>query len=135
MVLGLCLGIVGTLVCAFANSLMMGAIGMFICNGGVDWVFVLSQLYISETVSEEWRHQFIVITHVSLDLGRMVNAMYFYWFRDWRVIFIYCYLIPTAILLLGIIYLVIDSPICLIRHNTAEEIKEKFLWVAKINNI
>lgn len=55
MIFGLILTIGGILLSILSANLMMGAIGMLGSCLGTQWLYSVSLMYISETVSEEYR--------------------------------------------------------------------------------
>jgi MFS family permease len=52
MIIGLLLTIGGILISIFAVNLLMGAMGMFIGSLGTLWLYSISMLYVTETVSD-----------------------------------------------------------------------------------
>lgn len=55
MIFGLVLTIVGLVFALLSDTLILGAIGLFVSCLGTQWIYTLSLLYISETVSESLR--------------------------------------------------------------------------------
>lgn len=63
------------------------------------------------------------------------NVGTYYLLRDWQLVFIFFYLIPTVLVLLGIVFLVVDTPMCLVNRMKEEELLSAFLFIARVNSI
>lgn len=135
MIIALASTLLGLGITIFSVSLFMAIAGLFIAMSGVQWAFSLSFMFISETVAESHREQFLVVVQFFYGLGTLGNTGLFYWLADWKPIFIYFYVIPTALLLVGVVFFVVDTPLCLIKKYNEEKVMEKLLWIAKVNGI
>jgi hypothetical protein len=68
-------------------------------------------------------------------LGVLLNPFWFTYVADWQEILTVFYFTPAVAVTLGVIFVVKDTPICLIMRNTPEKAYEDFLFIAWMNNI
>ena len=114
-VMGLLATFIGLGLTLFSVNLWMAIAGLFIAISGVQWAFSLSFIFISETVAESHREQFLVIVQFFYGLGTLGNTALYFWLQDWKPIIIFFYMIPTVLLLIGVIVFIVDTPLCLIK--------------------
>ena len=131
--IGLLLVLGGLAMTIFSVNLVMGSVGMMISCLGCEWIYTMSLLFISETVSNRYRDHFLVISQTFYGVGHLGNAAFYYFIRDWQFVFIYLYAIPTLLVLLALTIFVVDTPICLIDYLTPNKARKALFWVAKIN--
>ena len=65
--------------------------------------------------------------------GQCANVGYFYALADWRLVLLICYVVPAALALLLIFFVVVETPISLVAFHSEEEAREQLLWIAKMN--
>lgn len=66
-------------------------------------------------------------------VGHLGNAGFYFWLRDWQLVFLYFYAVPAVFLLLGLTIFVVDTPMCLINYLSPNKARKALFWVAKIN--
>lgn len=93
----------------------------------------MSLIFIAETVGSPHREHFLVIAQTFYGVGHLGNAGFYYWLRDWRTVFIYCYIVPAAVLLVGLSLFLVDTPLSLVHYLSANKARKALFWVAKIN--
>ena len=135
IIAGIIITIVGIIWTLLSDSLFLAATGLFFGLMGVQWAFSISFIFISETVAESMREEFLVIVQFFYGLGNLGNIGLFYWLRNWRQALIYWYIIPSVILAVAILFFVVDTPMCIIRNNSVEEVYSQLLWIAKVNGV
>jgi MFS family permease len=125
----------GIVLTILSTNLVMAIVGLFIGMVGLQWQFNVCLVYISETVAESHRKEFMVIAMLFYGVGCLANTGYYYWLQDWQKVFIYFFIIPGVLLAIAVIVIVVETPICLIRMHSPEEALEQFMRIAKINGI
>jgi MFS family permease len=135
IVLGLVMMVGGIVLTLFSENLVMGMAGLFIGMIGVQWHFNVSLIYISETVAESHREEFMVVAMSFYGVGCLANTGCYYWLRDWQKVFIYFYVVPGVLLIVAVMAVVTEAPICLIRKYAPEEALEQFMRIARINGV
>jgi MFS family permease len=135
IVIGMIVMIGGIALALFSTSLLMAVAGLFVGLVGAQWHFNVGLVYISETVAESHRHKFMVIAQFFHGFGVLANTGYYYGLRDWRQVFLFGYVAPAAVLLVALLCVVTDTPICLIQKYSSEEALAQFLKIAKINGV
>ena len=133
MQIGLVMILGGMAMATFSVNLIMGAAGMLISCMGCEWIYTMSLLFISETVSEKYRDHFLVISQLFYGVGHLGNPGFYYLLRDWQFVFLYFYAIPAILLILSLSFFVVDTPMCLINYLSPNKARKALFWVAKIN--
>lgn len=113
----------------------MAGAGLFLSSFGIIIAFNGCFLYIYETVAEEYRVKTSVLIQFFYGIGVLANVGTYYMIGDWKLIFIIFYLVPLVIVILGIIFIVKDTPICLVTRLHPEKALKQFLKIAAINKL
>jgi MFS family permease len=108
-------GLVLTIEC---SSLIMAGIGLFMAYAGVQSCYTICFYFIAETMEEEMRSKISVGFQLFGGLGVLLNPFWFTFMADWQLILTIFYFIPSIFLALGVIFIVKDTPICLILRNS-----------------
>ena len=66
-------------------------------------------------------------------IGHLGNAGFYFFLKDWQMVFIYCYAIPAVLTMMVLSIFVVDTPMCLINFLTPNKARKALFWVAKIN--
>ena len=115
------LGAVSLVFVNFSSSLIMGGILLLFATIGITNVFYLSFSFAAEQVAEENRGTYSVVIQAMYGAGLMLNAVYYYAFADWRMVFWIGYVIPVTIATVGVLIFLRDSPVYLVMRNSAEK--------------
>ena len=110
--------VIGLVIAIFCQSLMMAGIGLFIASVGVQNAFNICFYFIAETVSEDFREKASVAIQLFYGLGVLLNVIWYYWIKDWQMIFVLFYFLPAVTSVLGVVFIVRDTPICLLMRNS-----------------
>ena len=110
--------VIGLVIAIFCQSLMMAGIGLFIASVGVQNAFNICFYFIAETVSEDFREKASVAIQLFYGLGVLLNVIWYYWIKDWQMIFVLFYFLPAVTSVLGVVFIVRDTPICLVMRNS-----------------
>jgi MFS family permease len=110
--------VIGLVIAIFCQSLMMAGIGLFIASVGVQNAFNICFYFIAETVSEDFREKASVAIQLFYGLGVLLNVIWYYWIKDWQMIFVLFYFLPAVASVLGVVFIVRDTPICLVMRNS-----------------
>ena len=62
-----------------------------------------------------------------------MNVLWYFALKNWQLIFIIFYLIPSVLVVLSIIFIVKDTPICLVMRNSPLKALNDFRFIAKMN--
>ena len=68
-------------------------------------------------MSEEKREKIEVIIQLFFGLGVLVNVLWYYLTSDWQLVYVLFYFIPLVATIMGFIFLVTDTPMCLVMRN------------------
>jgi MFS family permease len=120
ILIGLFLTSGGITLAFFSESLAMAAVGIFFALAGTQWFSSGSFFYISETVGEPSRGRYLVVVQIFFGLSCLANSGLYYWLGDWKLVLTYFYIVPALLLIIGIIWIVTDTPIGLIQKCTPE---------------
>lgn len=123
----------GLLLTVFSVNLVMAGIGLFIGLSGLQNAFNIEFNFIAEQVSESCREEYSVVVQLFFGLGVLLNVLWAYLVGDWKIMLLAFYLIPAIITIICIIFVVQDTPICLVMRYTASEALQAFKKIAKIN--
>lgn len=129
------LTVLGLLLIICSVHMVMAAVGLFLSLMGGMLGFNYALSYITETVDEDKRERYSIVAQLFYGVGALGNVGTFYAIGNWLYILIFFYLVPVLIVILGIIFLAVDTPICLITKNTPEVAHRAFMHIARINNI
>jgi MFS family permease len=110
--------VIGLVIAIFCESLVMAGVGLFIASVGVQNAFNICFYFISETVSEDFREKASVAIQLFYGLGVLLNVVWYYWIKDWQMIFVLFYFLPAVASTLGVVIIVRDTPICLVMRNS-----------------
>ena len=110
--------VIGLVIAIFCQSLAMAGAGLFIASVGVQNAFNICFYFISETVSEDFREKASVAIQLFYGLGVLLNVIWYYWIKDWQMIFVLFYFLPAVVSVLGVVIIVRDTPICLVMRNS-----------------
>lgn len=92
----------------------MLALGLFIGLAGIENAYQYTYCYSSEVVSEEHRILFVTIFNFAYGVGIMINSFTFYYFKHWKIVFLWFYIVPTIIIILGVSYYIEKTPLDLL---------------------
>ena len=65
----------------------------------------------------------------------LLNVLYYYLLRNWKVIMWVFYALPALLTLISTVLFMVDTPICLVLRNSAERSLKGFLFIAKLNKV
>lgn len=66
-------------------------------------------------------------------LGVLINVLWYYAIGDWQIILIAFYLVPLVFVIIGSIFFIKDTPMCLVTRYKSERALKAFAFIAKIN--
>lgn len=110
--------VIGLVITIFCESLVTAGIGLFIASVGVQNAFNICFYFISQTVSEDFREKASVAIQLFYGLGVLLNVLWYFWIKDWQMIFVLFYFLPAVASTIGIVIIVRDTPICLVMRNS-----------------
>ena len=110
--------VIGLVIAIFCQSLMMAGIGLFVASVGVQNAFNICFYFIAETVSEDFREKASVAIQLFYGLGVLLNVLWYYWIKDWQMIFVLFYFLPAVASVLGVVFIVRDTTICRVMRNS-----------------
>ena len=111
---GLWFCLTGVAISLLRANLAITSAGMLMAEAGIQVSFYISFSLISEEVGEEYRSKLMVMVQIVFGLGVILNVLWTYLFENWVETLFYFYIIPLIICIVGITFLVIETPICLI---------------------
>ncbi len=97
MLISLVMALVGLVLTAFCNGLVMASIGLFIASFGIQNAFNICFYFIAETTSETHREKYSVLVQLFFGFGVVSNVAYFYLFGDWKIIMFLFYVLPSLL--------------------------------------
>lgn len=133
LVANLFLANIGLAVTILSQTIIMAGIGLFIITCGIQNSFNVCFYFIAETMSEEYREKFSVAIQLFYGLGVLSNVLWFYALGDWETIMIFCYLVPLVLVTGGAIFILRDTPMCLVTRYPEEDALKDFIFIAKMN--
>lgn len=106
MILGLSLILLG----GYLKSIPILVVEMLFtycgCENGYQYVYCFS----TEVVAEEWRITYINLLNVAYGIGMVVDALAFYYIKDWASIYLYVFLIPAILTLTAVLLFIEKTP-------------------------
>lgn len=101
----ICFGIayIGAIIVCFSHNMYFTFVGLFIMGFGSDVAINICFYFIAETVSDRSRMKHSVLIQFFFSFGCLVNVGYYYWIRDWRIIYLCFIILPGTICLLIIL--------------------------------
>lgn len=105
---------IGLTITIFCTSIEIAGVGLFISTIGIQNGFNVCFYFLAETVSESHREKYSVAIQLFYGSGVLLNVPWFYLVRDWRLILIFFYLIPSVLVTVTVLLFVRDTPICLV---------------------
>jgi MFS family permease len=126
--------VAGLTITIFCVNLQMAGAGLFLATVGIQDAYNVCFFFIAETISEEYREKASVAIQLFYGLGVLLNVLWYYLVGDWQLIFAIFYFIPAVITTLGVVFIVKDTPICLVMRNTPLQALQDFRYIAKMNN-
>ena len=115
------LSVVGLVAANFSSSLIMAGIILFFATAGVTNIFYLSFSFAAEQVAESHRAKFSVLVQAIYGVGLLMNAVWYWAFSDWKMVFWIGYVIPLAISAVVALVFLRDSPTYLVMRNSPEK--------------
>ena len=106
-----------TLTLVFYDNEVVAILGLFIGLLGIVNCWLLTFMYLIETVEKSMSEKFSVFIQVCYGFGVTASIPFYYFISNWWYIFLYCQLVPGLALLIGIQLFVIDTPQSLIIRN------------------
>ena len=115
------IGTVGMIIVGFSSNLVLAGIGLFLSGFGTNTAVNVCFYFITETVADRERQKHSVLIQALYSLAPVLNVLVFYLIRDWRTIYWAFHIAPSIIILIGIFFLIQDTPYFLIVNETTEE--------------
>lgn len=125
--------IIGMVLMVMSSSVIMGGAGMFCCILGLNINLHACFPFITETVSQNYRSTYSMLLSVFDTFGGLANVLWFYLLRDFKLVILYCYLLPAVLVTGALIFFVKDTPICMITKSSPEKAHEGLYFIAKTN--
>ena len=114
MVGSLGLYVLGLVIAVSSFSLAVTAAGLFVAFFGLGGFFSSSYYFTAETMSTEKREKSEITFQIYFGVGFFVNVLCYWLFGNWKVILIFFYLVPAAIVFFFMASYAQDTPICLV---------------------
>ena len=127
--------IIGMIVSLFCVNLMMVGIGLCICSIGATAGYNVCFMFLTETISELYRQKLSVIIQLFYGVGVLANCLWFYAIGNWYLILTLFYFLPAIACMIAVVYIVKDTPICLVLRKSPEKAFSDFKFIAKMNKI
>lgn len=135
MVASIAFTFVGLVIASLAQNLIMAGVGLFIAAFGIQDAFTIAFYFLAETIAESHRDKYSVLIQLFFGLGVVLNTAFYYFIGNWKIIFWIFYVLPAGAVLVGIIFLVKESPLFLVTKYSAEVAYKDFMAIAKLNGI
>ena len=81
----------------------------------------LSFSLVTETVAESHRERYSVLMQIFFGTGVFFNAVFFYFLEHWKSALWVGYVLPVSLTLLGVIFLMKDTPMNIVVRHTPEQ--------------
>ena len=127
------LSVLGLVLVILGNGPWVAGAGMFCCMLGLNMSMHTTFPFLAETVSQAYRGRLLMLLCVFDTLGGLANVLWFYLLRRYDLVLIYFYLVPTLLVILALIYLVRDTPICMVSKSSPGRAFEGLRYIAKLN--
>lgn len=125
---------VGMGLMVWRGTLISGGAGMFCSVFGSNISLNLIYTIPTETVSPRHRSNFSIMIMVTYALGGLLNVLWFYLFRDFRSVLLFCDLVPGLFVIAALIFFIKDLPMCMITKSTPEKTLRTLEFIAKMNS-
>lgn len=66
-------------------------------------------------------------------IGVLANALWYYLSYSWNLVLLIYYIVPLFLVILGFVFVVVDTPIGLVMRYTPYEAMRAFQWIARWN--
>ena len=133
VILGLSASLAGCLVTIFAGSLLMAEMGNFFLGFGIQGLFGPMICILQEVLDNERRQKGQVLIQSFFSVGAIIIVGLLYFFKDWKVVYIYFLLIPLMGCLLTAIFYFRETPQFMIKLYSVERIREELRFIARQN--
>ena len=84
-------------------------------------------------MAEGYREKFSILIQVFEGMGGLLNVGWAYWTRHWFPMLWIFYLAPLILLFFMVVFLVVDTPICLATRYTPAAALKNFRFIARMN--
>jgi MFS family permease len=100
------------------------------CENGYQYVYCFS----TEVVAEEWRISYINLLNVIYGLGMVIDALVFYYIKEWTQIYLYVFIVPAVLTLVAVMAVIEKTPMDMLSSETETEVMARLQRIASINN-
>ena len=70
--------------------------------------------FVVEEIGEKYRSRVLAITQIIYGSGILLNVLWLFAFKKWYFVLLFPFVLPLIIILIGIIFLIVDTPFSLI---------------------
>jgi MFS family permease len=90
----------GCALLAYAQNMWMASLGLFFCGMGADSAISITISIIVECYDNKMRQKHNIIIQASFLIGGLIMTGVFWKWKDWHLLALYVFFIPSAITLL-----------------------------------
>ncbi len=102
----------------FPREWVVVAGGLSVAVLGISNCYIICFMFLVETVERTAREKATIFIQSFYGIGSVINIFWYWLFEDWFTIFLFCYLVPAVLLMVGMCLLVVDTPMSLILRNS-----------------
>lgn len=102
----------------FAKEWWVVAGGLSVAVLGISNCYIICFMFLVETVERSAREKATIFIQSFYGIGSVINIFWYWLIQDWYKIFLFCYLVPALLLLAGICFFAVDTPMSLITRNS-----------------
>jgi hypothetical protein len=119
----------------FPGEWFVVAGGLSLAVLGISNCYIICFMFLVETVERTAREKATIFIQSFYGIGSVINIFWYWLLQDWFTIFLFCYLIPAVLLLAGMCFFAVDTPMSLILRNSPQKALEKMLFMARVNGV
>lgn len=120
----LVIGTFGGLLVSASVHLAMASTGLFLMGLGLENAFNLCFYFLSEAFENKKRQVGGVLIQCCFCLGGLLTICFFFLFKNWRIIFLFCYFLPLAAITFLSFRFLRETPQMLVRRHSVDKIRE-----------
>ena len=93
----------------------MAATGLFLCGFGFDSVLTVTISIMVECYEDRLRQRHCTIVMIFYAGGALIVTLFFWLWKDWKIVVMFALLVPSIIILVLMIIFVKESPMFLVK--------------------
>ena len=133
IVINLVVVIAGLMLIIFCQNIWMAGAGLFLCVFGGKNNINLVMMFMAETIAEKQRQFYMMTSQTMYAVGGLANVLWFYMLEDFELVLIFFYVIPSLVVLVGLVFFVKDTPISLLTKYSAKDAFDALSMIARVN--